>query len=140
MFTKRPMKRLFVVLAALLGMTFLATPTQASAAPVRPAALSCPDFHVPPFQHAICYYDSDNFNNIINYKIVNAPSDCGLTIPIANSERNRTNSVRNRTGCRVDLDFFSGTGSDTMMILPPNTETSSVPMPNVLDFFQTFAP
>ena len=105
------MRRITVGLAALglLGATALINPGWADAGQsasigtsvdAKSAAFSCPT------SGAICFYDSRNFNNLLEYWY---PLSCGGTITLGYP--NRAESVRNRTGCRVYLLYYCGNGN-----------------------------
>jgi hypothetical protein len=85
--------------------------------------LSCPG------SNAICFYDSQNFNNLLGYVV---PGTCSGIFPL-DPFRNKTESVRNRTGCRAYLLYFVGNSVTYDEWMRPFAEDGTISPLNAID-------
>lgn len=91
--------------------------------PTAGVALSCPG------SGAVCYYDSQNFLNILFYDV---PSTCSGTYTL-DPYRNRIESIRNRTGCGVYLLYYCGTTRCYNEWMRPWSEDGTISPLNAID-------
>jgi len=89
---------------------------------------------------AICLYDSDNFKNLIYVREVGIPqfTVCPRVITLPDSVRNRTNSVRNRTACDVNLRYYCGTSVCVGEHMVPYSEDGVINPVNAIDQLDIF--
>lgn len=125
----------FGALLVLLGTAAVAAPGQAAADTVGGAtshAAGCPS------SGYICYYDSQNFNNFIDAV---KPTRTNQHIQLPVSQRNRIESVRNRTPYKVRLIYACGssTGWCSDEWMQPNSEDGTIAPLNAIDEFWTFS-
>lgn len=108
-----------------LGATILAFGLLATATPAQAISesFSCPASGV------ICYYDSTNFHNLLGYTPVSSCSGTYVLNPI----RNRTESVRNRTGCRVYLLYYCGSSRCYREWMRPHSDDDRIEPLNQID-------
>jgi hypothetical protein len=91
------------------------------------AAGSCPS------SGAICWYDSQNFNNFLAYSLTNTCDQHGAFVLLPAAYRNNIESVRNRTGCGLFLYYYCGTSICHNEWMAPNSEDGTISPLNAID-------